>query len=368
MIKIKVLQIITGNDIGGGGKHVLNLCYYSKDMFNTVLGCIEKGPLYDKARELGIETTLFSSKCFMNREIEEYINNNNIDIANFHGAKAFFVHYFVNKKLNIPTVATVHSNYKEDFLNNKIKYYLFTPLSVKGIKSFNNHICVSNYIKDILNKDKIESKKFIVNNGIDLNYYKDKVNTNTNLRKKLNIEQKDFVYIMIARMHPIKNHNLLIDAFYKLTEEYKDVKLLFLGNGIEERSLKEKVNKLNLNNNIIFLGFKENIEDYIEISDISILTSLNEGGSPPLVILESGIKKVPVIASNVGDISYTINKDNGFLIKPTSVSDIYDKMKKAYNNKNKLNILGENLYDTVINKYSMHSFCKSYYECYKNLI
>ncbi|EJE7233675.1 glycosyltransferase family 4 protein [Clostridium sporogenes] len=367
MIKIKVLQIITGNDIGGGGKHVLNLCHYSKDSFKTVLGCIGEGPLYDKAKELGIETTLFSSKSFINREIEEYIKNNNIDIANFHGAKAFFTHYFINKKLSIPTVATVHSNYKEDFLNNKLKYYLFTPLSVKGIKSFNNHICVSNYIKDILDKDNIESKKFVVNNGIDLNYYKDK-KANNNLKKELNISEKDFVYIMIARMHPIKNHNLLIEAFYKLEKEYKNVKLILLGDGVEEKNLKEKVDKLNLNSNIIFLGFKENIEDYIEIADISILTSLNEGGAPPLVILESGIKKVPVIASGVGDIPYTINKYNGFLIDPTSAHDIYDKMKEAYNNKNQLHILGENLYDTVINKYSMESFCESYYECYKNLI
>ncbi|MGO5074103.1 glycosyltransferase family 4 protein [Clostridium sporogenes] len=367
MIKIKVLQIITGNDIGGGGKHVLNLCYYSKDFFHTVLGCIGEGPLYNKARELGIETILFSNKCFMNSEIEEYIKNNNIDIANFHGAKAFFIHYFINKKLNIPTVATVHSNYREDFLNNKLKYHLFTPLSIKGIKSFNNHICVSNYIKDILNKDSIESKKFIVNNGINLNYYKDK-RVNNNLREELNIKREDFVYIMIARMHPIKNHNLLIEAFYKLEKEYKNVKLILLGDGVEEENLKEKADKLNLNDNIIFLGFKENIEDYMKISDISILTSLNEGGAPPLVILESGIQKVPVIASNVGDISYTINKNTGFLIDSTSIEDIYDKMKEAYNNKNQLHILGENLYDTVINKYSMESFCKSYYKCYKNLI
>ncbi len=77
---------------------------------------------------------------------------------------------------------------------------------------------------------------------------------------------------------------------------------------------------------------------------------------------------MPIIASNVGDIPYTVNKDNGFLIEPTSVFDIYDKMKEAYNNKKELNILGENLYNIVINKYSMEGFCKSYYECYKNMI
>ncbi|MCS4521796.1 hypothetical protein JTS97_07320 [Clostridium botulinum] len=70
---------------------MFSLCYYSKDLFHTVLGCIGEGPLYDKAKDLGIKTTLFSSKCFLNKEIEEYIKNNNIDIANFHGAKAFLL-------------------------------------------------------------------------------------------------------------------------------------------------------------------------------------------------------------------------------------------------------------------------------------
>ncbi|MCS4516849.1 glycosyltransferase [Clostridium botulinum] len=57
---------------------------------------------------------------------------------------------------------------------------------------------------------------------------------------------------MIARMHPIKNHNLLIEAFYKLKKEYKNVKLILLGDGVEEENLKGKVDKLNLNDNIIF--------------------------------------------------------------------------------------------------------------------
>ncbi len=91
-------------------------------------------------------------------------------------------------------------------------------------------------------------------------------------------------------------------------------------------------------------------------------------GSTTFSYIRKWYKKVPVIASDVGDIPYTINKDNGFLIDPTSAHDIYDKMKEAYNNKNQLHILGENLYDTVINKYSIESFSQSYYECYKNLI
>lgn len=378
MIIIKVLQIISANDIGGGAAHVLNLCYYSKHLFSNILGCIGEGTLPSKAKKMGIETVGFSSKCFINGEIQIYIKENNIDIINFHGAKAFFTHYFINRKLQIPTVATVHSDYKKDFLNSRIKYYMFTPLSIKGIKSFKNHICVSKYIQDILVQDKINSKKFIVNNGIDLEAYKNnEIDNNTisdnelnrnKLRKELNINEEDFIYINIARMHPVKNHIGLVEAFGRVFQDNKNAKLLLLGDGVEEEKIRTIVEELDLREKVIFLGFQENVDQYINIADVSILTSFSEGGAPPLVILESGINKVPVIASNVCDIPDCINENNGFLVNPNSSEDIYLKMKKAYENREGLQVLGKNLYEDICNKYSMENFCESYYECYKSLI
>lgn len=382
MIIIKVLQIISANDIGGGAAHVLNLCYHSKHLFSNVLGCIGEGTLPDKAKKMGIETVRFSSKCFINGEIQRYVEENSIDVINFHGAKAFFTHYFINKKIKVPTVATVHSDYKKDFLNSKIKYYMFTPLSIKGIRSFKNHICVSKYIQDILVQDKINSKKFIVNNGIDLDKYKnikiDNIETNNRLsnyeinrnesRKKLNINEEDFVYINIARMHPVKNHIGLVEAFSRISKDNENAKLLLLGDGVEEEKIRKIVKELDLKEKVIFFGFQENVDKYINIADVSILTSFSEGGAPPLVILESGINKVPVIASNVCDIPDCINENNGFLVNPNSNEDIYLKMKKAYENRERLQVLGKNLYKDICNKYSMENFCRSYYECYKSLI
>ena len=91
--KIKVLQIISGNDNGGGGNHVLNLAYYSKDKFHCVIGAIGTGPLYDKAKEKSIDIVQFQNKSFYNGEVLNYVKKNNIDIINFHGAKAFFLYY-----------------------------------------------------------------------------------------------------------------------------------------------------------------------------------------------------------------------------------------------------------------------------------
>ncbi len=365
MINIKVLQIISGNDNGGGGKHVLNLCFYSKDKFETVIGCIGKGELYDKAKSMGIKAILIES--LRNNEICKYIKDNNIDIVNFHGAKAFFMYYLMKKKLIKTCIATVHSDYRYDFLNNKLKYIFFTPLSKMGLKSFPYYVCVSNYIRNLLENNDFIGDKTVVNNGIDMKHTK-VLHNRDEVRRKYNIHSEDFVYVMVARMHPIKNHLSCIEAFNKLQKTYENVKLLLVGDGELECNLKNKCSELMLNGKVIFAGFQSNVVDLINASDISILTSFNEGGSPPIVILESGAVKKPFICSNVGDVRECINDETGFLVNPKSIEDIYLKMKEAYDNKLMLSYKGENLYKLVEEEYSINKFCNQYYEFYKVIL
>ncbi|AKN32506.1 glycoside hydrolase [Clostridium carboxidivorans P7] len=365
MIYIKVLQIISGNDNGGGGKHVLNLCVYSKGKFDTVIGCIGKGELYDNARSMGIEVILIES--LRNNQICDYVKENNVDIINFHGAKAFFMHYIMKKKLIKPCAATVHSDYRYDFLNNKLKYLFFTPLSKLGLKSFPYYICVSKYIKKLLEQSNFTGKKTVVNNGIDLEEI-NILNDKDKIRNKYDISKEDFVYVMVARMHPIKNHLICIEAFNKLNNEYSNTKLLLIGDGELKSVLEEKCNELSIKDKVIFTGFQSNVVDFINASDISILTSFNEGGSPPIVILESGAAKRAAICSDVGDINECINDETGFLIDPKSVEDIYLKMKSAYENKDMLRDKGQNLYELVKKQYSMNTFCDGYYNFYKQIL
>lgn len=364
---IKVLQIISGNDNGGGGNHVLNLSYYSKNKFQCIIGTIGRGSLYDRAKELNIKVVKFEGKPAFNNSVISYIKDNNIDLVDFHGAKAFFMHYFLKSKLLIPSVATIHSNYKKDFLNSKFKQVFFTPLSIKGLKSFDYYICVSKYLKKLLEEDNFKGEKFVVNNGI--NYNSIEIHeTREEIRQKYNIKEENFVYVNVARMHPIKNHIGLIEAFGKLRKDLKDIKLILVGDGELENALKEKVNKLGLSEDVIFTGFRKDSLDFVNASDISILTSFSEGGAPPLVVLESAALKKTFICSKVGDMEEIINEERGFLVNPNLSEDIYNKMKKAYHKREELNIMGQNLYTFIKEKYSIESFCSEYHSAYKKIL
>ena len=60
-----------------------------------------------------------------------------------------------------------------------------------------------------------------------------------------------------------KNHKLLIDLFFHLKKQEKDFYLYILGEGEEEKFLKEKILRLNLQDRVFLLGFKKNVYPYI---------------------------------------------------------------------------------------------------------
>ncbi|MBP1743672.1 MAG: glycosyl transferase, group 1 family protein [Firmicutes bacterium] len=359
---MKVLHIITGNDDGGGAKHILNLCLNSEGKMKCTIGCIGGGALYEKAVENNIECILLSPKSFLGSEAADCIAEKCFDIVNFHGAKAFFLGKFLLNKLSIPAVATVHSNYRQDFLNSRMKHLLFTPLSISGLRSFGYFICVSNYIKNLLNVDGIGGRKFVIPNGINLDECRVASDASA-VRSSLGIGEGDFVFTMVARFHPVKNHITLIKAFSRLRAEFDNVKLVLIGEGSHRAEIEAASGA-----GVIFAGFRENVLDYINASDITVLTSLSEGGAPPLVVLESAAVSKTVIASSVSDMPHIINGGNGFLVDPYSEEDIYLKLREAYLHPGTIKAMGENLNRYVREKYSIDRFCSNYFEAYKAIV
>lgn len=367
VIKIKILILISGNDSGGAATYILNICGLNDKEYEITLGCIGEGYLYEEAKKLPLKVELFKTKSFINKEIIKYSLDNSIDIINFNGAKLFFSYIFVYKKLKASCVATVHSDYRYDFINNKLKLMFFTPLSIMGLRRFNQYICVSDGVKTLLEEKGFKGKKYVVNNGIDIKniVINDKYRS---LREFYGIKESDFVFVCIARLHPIKNHMKLIQAFSLLKKEYRDIKLICVGNGDMKESIEKKIQELELQEDIILAGFQNNTIEFLAASDISILTSLNEAGDPPLVILESAAAMKPVICSEIGKINEIINNEYGYLVNPNMVADIHSKMREAYINRKILPGKGNKFYEFVQNEFSIDDFYNKYRDLFCDLV
>ncbi|MGE6607938.1 glycosyltransferase family 4 protein [Halomonas sp. NPDC076908] len=115
-----------------------------------------------------------------------------------------------------------------------------------------------------------------------------------------------------------KGQRVLIEAAKRLEHKCPTCLFVFFGRGEDEAVLKKESASIS---NIIWAGFKDNINDYLPGLDIFAFPSRNEGlGSVLLDVMQAG---VPIIASNVGGIPDIIKHgENGFLIAVDSDSEI----------------------------------------------
>ena len=102
------------------------------------------------------------------------------------------------------------------------------------------------------------------------NIIKNYINHKTDFKIKKNI-------LSIGRLEPQKNYFFLLKAFSELIKTNRDYQLNILGEGSQKKSLIEYAQKLNIDKNVKFLGYKDNIEIYCFNADLLIMTSFYEG-------------------------------------------------------------------------------------------
>ena len=146
---------------------------------------------------------------------------------------------------------------------------------------------------DLIKKNIFSSKKIyllhdpIINIKKFISFKKD---------KELDPRFKKNNIILVGRLTKQKNFKLIIDAYKKNENFMKKYQIFIFGDGELEKNLKTKVKNYELENKIIFLGYKKNIYKYMANSKLFILTSLWE--DPGFVLIEAAMNNLPILSSN----------------------------------------------------------------------
>jgi glycosyltransferase involved in cell wall biosynthesis len=129
----------------------------------------------------------------------------------------------------------------------------------------------------------------------------------------------------VGRLVDQKGQKFLIDLAKKLKEKNIKFKLLIAGKGNLEHSLKEQAITLDLEKEIIFLGFVPDMCSFMNTIDIFLLASLHEGSAN--VLLEAMACSKPVVAFEVSSISEIVEHNyTGFLAEFKNVQDFSDRV------------------------------------------
>ena len=157
----------------------------------------------------------------------------------------------------------------------------------------------------------------IIPSCVDTSYFnKNRKKPLINLKKKF---QNRRVLISVANISPVKNFELLILSISQLVKKIPNISLLIIGECFQsqlnyKKKLLKLVSSLKLNENIFFIGQKNNIYDYLNISELYVCSSNYE--SSPISIWEAMSMNLPIISTKVGDLTRVIiNGQNGYIIE-----------------------------------------------------
>lgn len=220
------------------------------------------------------------------------IKHESYDIIHCHILSlSYLIPAYVGIFLGVPVIIHSHSSSSPKSFFTKLLHY-FNKFVIRFFETTN--IAVSNpaALWTFSNMNEV----MIVNNGIDVEEYTFNKISRKRIREELTLAGQ-FVVIHIGAFKKVKNHEYLLEVFREIITKRRNSKLLLVGgDGDCKDEILKLVKRLGLENNVIFLGVRNDINVLLSASDLLIFPSLYEGF--PNVVLEAQTNGLPCLISD----------------------------------------------------------------------
>lgn len=368
---MKVVHLIGGGDVGGAKTHVLYLLKELSKYIDVKLISLRPGSFADDARKMGIDVDVVKSGNIFSdiNKVVEIIRNGSYDIIHSHGAKANMFSLAARHYTYLPTVTTIHSDYKLDYMHSFTKRITIGFLNTIALRFIDYYIAVSGNFRDMLVCRSFNpSDIFTLYNGIDFSEPLVSYSKESLIQKhKLNINNDDIIVGIAARLYPVKSIDTIIRAAAIVKESNKHVKFLIGGDGEDRKALLELTESLSLKDTVFFLGWLDDPKELMSNVDISVLTSISE--SFPYSILEGARFKKATISSNVGGIpDLIIDGESGRLFQPGNYRRLSELVLELSADNEKRLKMGEKIYEKAFSHFSTEVMCNTQLDIYKKIL
>ncbi|GHH98206.1 N-acetyl-alpha-D-glucosaminyl L-malate synthase BshA [Neobacillus kokaensis] len=297
-------------------------------------------------------------------KMAEIANREKLDVIHVHYAIPHAVCAILAKQMagrDLKIVTTLHGTDitvlgYDPSLTDAIKFGIEKSDVVTAVSN-----ALVNQTHELIHPDKhIET----VYNFIDDRIYK-KTNTG-HLREEFGIQEDEKVIIHVSNFRTVKRVQDVVKAFAKVSA-IMPAKLLLVGDGPEMTIICRLVRELALEDQVIFLGKQENLEELYSISDLMLL--LSEKESFGLVVLEAMACGVPCIGTNIGGIPEVIDHGvTGYICEVGDIEEIASKAIKLLEDSVLHQHFSDKSLELVKTKFKSDEIVKQYERIYYRLV
>lgn len=253
--------------------------------------------------------------------VQNIIEKHKYKVLHINSDSAYIAaaYIFAAKKAGIERIY-VHSHCTQIDDNNRIRRFIKTAIhkicKPYVIKNTDMYLACSKLAGAwMFGKKNIESKNYkTIFNGVEVDRYLYDENTRNHYRAELGFKDS-FIIGNIGRFSYQKNQEFLVDVFNRFQQTCPNSKLVFVGEGELENSIKEKVEMLGLSENVVFLGLRKDVPCLLSAFDIIVMPSRFEG--LPVTMVEAQMANLPCVVSK----NITVEADLSGLVTYVGLND-----------------------------------------------
>jgi len=367
MKRVKVLQLISSGGYYGAENMLLNLCASQQKagcqnslllFYNVHAPNVE---FYERALRRGLSVRMVHCQGRADlravRQIEEYIQEDGIDLLHTHGYKADLYGYVAARRSHKPIVATCHN-----WVGGTAALGIYNHLDRLALKRFNALAAVSDSVAQRLIDSGVSPRKIKnIANGIDVEPF-ERARTLPALAS-----DGHKVVGMVARLDLQKGFEYLLRAVRELCVAFRELKVVIVGEGPDRKAIEDMIQQCGLQSKVVLAGQHSDMPGVYAAMDIFVLPSLNEG--LPMTILEAMAASKPVIATRVGAIPSLIKDgDTGLLVDPRDADGLRDAIANLLSDSELCGRLGAAGHEWVSQNYTSEVMALKYRQMYEEVL
>ena len=332
---MNIMELCLSPDLGGLELYVFRSSLKLAGTDNVHAVICQEGKLAERFKKSNISISYLTKgfkliPLFSALKLARLIDKNDIDTIHMHWGRdlslAAFAKFFSRKKPRLVYTRQMQITRNKDdwyhrFIYKQIDVFVVITRLLEKLARL--------YLSE-QDKDKVTTLYYGVSKPESLLNQGER----NKLRMQIGLSSSDFVIALFGRIEEFKGQHLAIEAISLLKQQGHNIKVLIIGHAMDHQyleNLKNTVVEQKTEENVIFMDFVENPQQWMQACDAVVLATKEETFG--LVLAEAMMVGVPVIGTNSGGVPEIIeHHKTGLLFDYANVKSLSSSILEYKNN------------------------------------